>query len=144
MELNMGSKIEEVESLITELAQLPEKDIELANRFKEKVITVIRTLLPASENRVATASKIKFNDDGMVIEAKEDYMLRAWKKGVSQFQSLLEEVRHELQLMQKYHEPKVQVETTKEVPWWKNFDRRIAVIGLIVAVIGLWFAITKS
>lgn len=101
----MGVKIEEVESLMVELAQLPEKDIEEANRFKEKVITVISTLLPASEYRIVAASKINFNDYGMVIEAKEDFMLRAWEKGISQLQSLLEEVRHELLLVQKYHEP---------------------------------------
>jgi len=31
----------------------------------------------------------------------------------------------------------VEQESTDFIPWWKSFDRRIAVFGLIVAVLGL-------
>jgi len=35
-------------------------------------------------------------------------------------------------------------ELGKEIPWWKSFDRRIAIIGLIVAVIGLWYQLKNQ
>lgn len=59
---------------------------------------------------------------------------------------LLDAVRNTLRILRETDLYKIEngrslIETPKAERWWKNFDRRIAVFGLVVTIIGLAIAV---
>lgn len=46
--------------------------------------------------------------------------------------------------LSKLKAPNGIVKRGNEKPWWKSFNSRIALIGLVVSVIGLWISLFKN
>jgi hypothetical protein len=73
--------------------------------------------------------------DKQLFEKDSFFQVRKYRLSLLNSKSILQEY---LKTLSK--EKGIEAPGNQHEPWWKSFDRRIAVIGLIVTVIGLFFA----